>query len=84
MTDLGAMPLLPPEMCRVCFHVHSSPIGWCAADEWAPGPDGDASLGLCHCVENVTLDVESRMTIEPCDRPECEHPNSHMHSVRHD
>ena len=72
--------LLPHEMCQVCFHVHTAP-DWCSADDYAPNPDGgDDWLGPCTCRENVTHEVASRMYLAPCDRPECEHPNTHMHT----
>lgn len=71
--------LLPPEMCQVCYHKHLSPDG-CDEDDWAPGPDGDEWLGLCTCQQNVTAGVASRMYLAPCDRPECDPADTHMHT----
>lgn len=71
--------LLPPEMCRLCFHVHDGIL--CLADDWAPHPDGgDVLLGLCRCYTNVDAEHESHLVIVQCEQPEHSDMTPHGHT----
>jgi hypothetical protein len=69
MTEPGLQPnseLFPPEMCQVCFHVHTT-SDWCSADDWAPGPEGDEWLGPCTCRVNADAAYVASLRLFECD-----------------